>query len=65
MKSGLDQAPGAFPHLVVHDEIVIEAPAEAAEPASQWLRTAMLDAMGEVLRRVPVAVEVQCSRSWA
>src|SRR5262249_3836094 len=40
------QCPGAFPVLVVHDEIVIEADAEQAEAATSWLRAAMLDAMG-------------------
>ena len=28
----------AFPVLVVHDEVVVEAPAEAADAASVWLK---------------------------
>jgi DNA polymerase-1 len=59
------QAPGAFPMLVVHDEIVIEADADQAEAASAWVRQAMLDGMAPLIAPVPVEVEVKTAQNWA
>jgi DNA polymerase-1 len=59
-----DQAPGAFPVLAVHDEIVIECDAEQAEAVVAWLRQAMLDGFGDWLGAVPVAVEVKIAPTW-
>ena len=59
-----DQVPGAFPVLAVHDEIVVEADADRAEVAADWLRSAMMDAMTPLLAPVPVEVEVRVSRTW-
>jgi DNA polymerase-1 len=60
-----DQAPGAFPVLFVHDEIVVEADAGQAEATAAWLRQAMLDGMAPLLDPVPVEVEVKVGRTWA
>jgi DNA polymerase-1 len=59
-----DQCPGAFPVLVVHDEIVVEADAAQADAAAAWLKAAMVDAMAPLLDPVPVEVEVKVGRTW-
>ncbi len=59
-----DQCTGAFPVLFVHDEIVIEADADKAESAAEWLKTAMLDGMKNVLDPVPCEVEAKTCQTW-
>jgi DNA polymerase-1 len=59
-----DQVPGAFPVLVVHDEIVVEADADKADAAGAWLKKAMVDAMAPLIDPVPVEVEVKVGRTW-
>jgi DNA polymerase-1 len=59
-----DQTPGAFPVLVVHDEIVVECDAGQAETVSAWLREAMVDGFGSWLDPVPVEVEVKTAPTW-
>jgi DNA polymerase-1 len=46
-----------FPVLVIHDEIVVETPAECVEEAETWLRGAMERAGAQTLNLVPVVVE--------
>jgi DNA polymerase-1 len=58
------QAPGAFPVLVVHDEIVVECDRDQADLVSMWLRQAMADAMTPLIQPVPVEVEVKVARTW-
>jgi DNA polymerase-1 len=58
------ECPGVVPVLFCHDEIVLEAPAESAGRAADWLRTAMVDAMSALLAPVPVEVEVTVGRTW-
>jgi DNA polymerase-1 len=58
------ECPGAFPVLVVHDEIVVEADADKAEAAAAWLKGAMLDGMKEILAPVPCEVEATVARTW-
>ncbi len=58
------RCPAARPVLAVHDELVIEAPAEAAEPARRWLVACMQRGMGEVLRQVPAVVEATIVRDY-
>jgi P4 family phage/plasmid primase-like protien len=60
-----DQMPSAFPVLVVHDEIVIEGPADQAADAEAWVRAAMVDGMRDVVKEVPVEVEATVADSWA
>jgi DNA polymerase-1 len=60
-----DQVPGAFPVLAVHDEIVVEADADNASKAEEWLKTSMIDAMRPFLDPVPVEVEVKMAKTWA
>jgi DNA polymerase-1 len=60
-----DQCPGAFPVLVVHDEIVIECAAVDAEKATKWVTDAMVDGMNTYLKEVPVVVEATVADSWA
>jgi DNA polymerase-1 len=60
-----ERAPGAFPVLFNHDEIVIEADADQAEAVKDWLRQAMVDAMAPLVDPVPVEVEARIGRTWA
>jgi DNA polymerase-1 len=54
----------AFPVLAVHDEIVIEVDEDKAQQAADWLMTAMIDAMRDILDPVPCAVETKISKTW-
>jgi DNA polymerase-1 len=56
--------PGAFPVLVVHDEIVVEADADRADVVAGWLKNAMVDAMHPFIAPVPVEVETKAARTW-
>jgi DNA polymerase-1 len=56
--------PGAFPVLVVHDEIVVECDADQAGAAAAWVKQAMLDGMAPLIDPVPVEVEVKVGRTW-
>jgi DNA polymerase-1 len=58
------QCPGAFPVLFIHDEIVIEADANKAEVAAEWLKAAMMDGMKDVLEPVPCEVEAKACQTW-
>jgi DNA polymerase-1 len=58
------EVPGAFPLLVVHDEIVVECDAEDAEAVKAWLQQAMLDGIAGWLEPVPVEVEVKIVSTW-
>jgi DNA polymerase-1 len=60
-----DQAPGAFPVLAVHDEIVVEADVTQADATAGWLKAAMLDGMQQLIDPVPIDVEVQVAQTWA
>lgn len=57
--------PGAFPVLLVHDEIVVECDAGRAEETADWVREAMRDGMAPLIDPVPVEVEVTTGRTWA
>ena len=57
--------PQAAPVLCVHDEIVLECPAERADEASAWLRDCMVRGMGGFITKVPVVVEATIARDWA
>jgi DNA polymerase-1 len=59
------EAPGAFPVLAVHDEVVVECDREQAPAVSEWLKRAMVDAMAPLIEPVPVEVEVRLGRTWA
>jgi DNA polymerase-1 len=58
------EVPGAFPVLIVHDEIVIEADAGQADVAAAWLQKAMVDAIAPLIDPVPVVVETKIGQSW-
>jgi DNA polymerase-1 len=59
-----EQCPDAYPVLFVHDEIVIEADADKADAAADWLRSAMIEGMKDVLGKVPCEVEAQITPTW-
>ncbi len=59
------EVPGAFPVLVVHDEIVVECGADQVEAVKDWLTRAMVEAMTPMIDPVPVEVEVKVGRTWA
>jgi DNA polymerase-1 len=59
-----NQCPGAFPTLIIHDEIVCECGREQAEAVSLWLRRAMLDGMTPLIEPVPVEVEIKVGQTW-
>ena len=50
--------------LAIHDEIVVEAPAEKAREAKAWLVRCMKEAMEEYLKEVPVVVEAEIKSTW-
>ena len=56
--------PGAFPVLLVHDEIVVECDERHQEEVAVWLRGAMRDGMAPLLDPVPVEVEVSAGWTW-
>ena len=58
------QCPDAFPILAIHDEIIIEAPADQAEEAKAWLVQCMEDGMSQILKEVPVVVEAEVKQAW-
>jgi DNA polymerase-1 len=58
------ECPGAFPVLVVHDEIVVECDESQDDAVSAWLKQAMLDGMAPLIDPVPVEVEVKVGRTW-
>ena len=59
------EMPGVFPVMAVHDEVVLEADADRAGAAAEWLRKVMVDAMAPLIAPVPVEVEVTVGRTWA
>jgi DNA polymerase-1 len=59
-----DQAPGAFPVLAVHDEIVVECDESQADAAVAWVKAAMVDAMTPLIAPVPVEVGVEVGGTW-
>jgi DNA polymerase-1 len=58
------EVPGAFPVLVVHDEIVVECDASQADSVATWLKRAMEEAMFTLIAPVPVDVAVKVGKSW-
>jgi DNA polymerase-1 len=58
------EAPGAFPVLFCHDEIVVECDAGQAEAVKDWLTGAMVEAMAPLIDPVPVGVDVKAGRTW-
>jgi DNA polymerase-1 len=58
------EAPGAFPVLAVHDEIVVECDTEQTPAVEQWLQKAMVEAMAPLVAPVPVVVETRTARTW-
>jgi DNA polymerase-1 len=60
-----DRCPEAAPVLVVHDEVVLECPADAAEEAKAWLVECLERGMGAFLRLVPAVAEATIARDWA
>jgi DNA polymerase-1 len=59
-----DKMPGAFPVLVVHDEIVVEAPEGQAGDVAELVKATMVEAMAPMLDPIPVEVEVSTARTW-
>ena len=59
------ECPGAFPVLVAHDEIVLEAPEEQAAVAARLLSRCMAEAMAPILWPLPVGPVVpRVVSSW-
>ena len=49
----------------VHDELIVECPADSAEEICQLTGGTMKEAMAEILRgKVPVEVEAKVCESW-
>ena len=55
---------GAFPVLTIHDEIVIETPADKVDEAQTWLEKAMVEGMQKCLTKVPVVVDIKVIEAW-
>src|SRR5262249_34091331 len=58
------EVPGAFPVLIVHDEIVMEADKDQADSVAAWLRRCMVDGMDPLIDPVPVEVETKIAETW-
>jgi DNA polymerase I-like protein with 3'-5' exonuclease and polymerase domains len=56
---------GCYPVMVIHDELIIEAPEDKADQAADWVKKAMISGMSGLLNHVPVEVEVAVCRSYA
>lgn len=56
--------PGAFPVLLVHDEIVVECGEASQADAEAWVKGAMHDGMAPLIAPVPVEIEVTAGRTW-
>ena len=50
---------------IVHDEIIVECAAAAAEKTSQSVESAMLRAGEEFVSKVPIRVDVHIADEWA
>ena len=48
----------------IHDEFVVECAEEVTQEVSEETKAAMIRAGEEVLKKVPVEVEVAASREW-
>ena len=49
----------------VHDEIILEVPADTARQAALILKKTMEKAGGDYLRQVPVVANISVAHSWA
>jgi DNA polymerase-1 len=58
------ECPGAFPVLVVHDEIVIECDESQAAAVADWLTKAMVDALALLIAPVPAVAEAWVGPNW-
>jgi DNA polymerase I len=56
---------GCYPVMVIHDELIVEAPEAKADWVAQWVKNAMIAGVRELLHHVPVEVEVSICRSYA
>jgi P4 family phage/plasmid primase-like protien len=56
---------GCYPVLVIHDELIVEAPEDKADQAAEWVKRAMITGMGQLLNQVLVEVEVVVCHSYA
>jgi DNA polymerase I len=63
-KSWTPELEGCYPVMVIHDELIVEAPEEKEEKAAQWVKKAMIEDMRGLLHHVPVEVEVSVCRSY-
>jgi len=59
-----DEMPEAKLLMLVHDEIVMEAPEDKAKVVGEWLRGIMIEAGNVILDPIPVDAEVKIGRSW-
>jgi DNA polymerase-1 len=58
------EVPGAFPVLIVHDEIVIECDEGQGPKVADWLRRCMAGGMRPLIDPVPVEVETRVGPTW-
>jgi DNA polymerase-1 len=56
---------GARLLLVIHDEVLVEAPAAAALAAKEIVVACMRQGISEVVKSVPIVVEAEVRPSWA
>lgn len=48
----------------IHDEIIIEVPDTEALTAKECLKQAMIDGMGKLVKKIPIEVSVNISKTW-
>jgi DNA polymerase I len=56
---------GCYPVMVIHDELIVEAPEDKADQAAEWVKRAMIAGMSGLLKHVPVEVEGVVCQSYA
>jgi len=54
----------AYPVLIIHDEIVVETPAEQADATRDWLQRCMVEGMSQLVTEVPVVVDADIKQQW-
>jgi DNA polymerase I len=64
-KSWTPDLEGCYPVMVIHDELIVEAPEDKADQSAKWVKKAMIAGMSGLLNHVPVEVEVAVCRSYA
>ena len=56
---------GCVQVMTTHDDITVEAPENKAEVAAKWLENAMIAGMQQLLKEVPMEVQITIGATYA